>query len=80
MRGERMLRVELASPFQPDGVRPLCRSLRVEGVTLLIEPLAEVPEIVAALVGAGARVVRVVPHRDPLEDAWLQLLAEARQR
>src|SRR3954470_10999296 len=55
MRGEPMLRVELASPFQPDGVRPLCRSLRVEGVTLLIEPLVEVPEIVAALVGAGAR-------------------------
>ena len=80
MRGQQMLRVDLAAPFQPDGVRPLCRSLRVEGVTLLIEPLAEVPEIVAALVGGGARITRVVPHRDPLEDAWLQLLAEARER
>jgi hypothetical protein len=44
---------------------------------LFIEPRAEVPEIVAALVRSGARVLAVAPHRDPLEEAWLKLLAEA---
>jgi len=76
IRRETLLRIELAAPFQPDGVRALCRSLRLDGTTLLIEPRAEVPDIVAALVGAGARIAEVAPHRDPLEDAWLQLLAE----
>jgi ABC-2 type transport system ATP-binding protein len=75
-----LLRIELAAPFLADGVRHLCRSLRVEGSTLFIEPLAEVPDIVAALVGAGARVASVAPHRDPLEEAWLGLLAEAREQ
>jgi ABC-2 type transport system ATP-binding protein len=77
IRRETLLRIELAAPFQPDGVRGLCRSLRHDGNTLLIEPGAEVPDIVAALVGAGARIAAVAPHRDPLEDAWLELLAEA---
>ena len=72
------MRIELAEPFQPDAVRALCRSLRVSGTSLFIEPLADVPEIVAALVRAGARVAGVTPQQDRLEDAWLQLLAEAR--
>ena len=79
IRRESLLRVELAAPFAPDGVRALCRSVRLDGSTLFIEPRAEVPEIVAALVQAGARICAVMPHRDPLEDAWLQLLAEARE-
>jgi len=77
IRRETLLRIELAAPFQPDGVRALCHSLRLAGNTLLIEPRADVPDIVAALVGAGARIAAVAPHCDPLEDAWLQLLAEA---
>jgi ABC-2 type transport system ATP-binding protein len=80
IRRENLLRVELAAPFAPDGVRALCHSLRVAGTALLIEPRVEVPEIVAALVRSGARIASVAPHRDPLEDAWLQLLAEARER
>jgi ABC-2 type transport system ATP-binding protein len=80
IRRENLLRVELAAPFAPDGVRALCHSLRLSGSTLLIEPRVEVPEIVAALVRSGARIASVAPHRDPLEDAWLQLLAEARER
>jgi ABC-2 type transport system ATP-binding protein len=79
IRRENLLRIELAAPFQPDGVRALCHSLRLSGSTLFIEPRAPVPEIVAALVRSGARIAAVMPHRDPLEDAWLQLLAEARQ-
>jgi ABC-2 type transport system ATP-binding protein len=80
IRKENLLRIELAAPFAPDGVRALCRSLRLSGNTLFIEPDVEVPEIVAALVRSGARIASVAPHRDPLEDAWLQLLAEARER
>jgi ABC-2 type transport system ATP-binding protein len=74
--------IELAAPHAAavERVRALSRSLRVEGATLHLEPACEVPDIVAALVGAGARVVAVAPHRDPLEDAWLQLLAEAREQ
>ena len=78
IRRETLLRIELAAPFQPDGLRALCHSLKLEGSTLLIEPRATVPEIVEALVRSGARIQSVTPHRDPLEDAWLQLLAEAR--
>ena len=54
--------------------------MRVSGNSLLIEPLATVPDIVAALVKAGARIEAVAPHRDPLEEAWLQLLADAREQ
>jgi len=79
IRRETLLRIELAAPFQPDGLRALCHSLELKGSTLLIEPRASVPEIVAALVRSGARIEAVTPHRDPLEDAWLQLLAEARE-
>jgi ABC-2 type transport system ATP-binding protein len=78
MRRGTVLRIELAAPFEPEPVRALCRSLQMSGTTLLIEPRAEVPDIVAALVAAGARIAAVAPQQDRLEDAWLQLLAEAR--
>ena len=76
IRGEDLLRIELSAPFAPDGVRAMCKSLRVDGTSLFIEPLAAVPDIVAALVAAGARIESVAPHRDPLEDA----VAAARRR
>ena len=78
IRRASLVRIELAQPFQPEPVRALCRSLQISGTTLLIEPRAEVPDIVAALVAAGARIAEVAPQQDRLEDAWLQLLAEAR--
>jgi ABC-2 type transport system ATP-binding protein len=37
-----------------------------------------VPELVSALVRAGARVCGVAPERAPLERAWVELLAQAR--
>jgi ABC-2 type transport system ATP-binding protein len=80
VKQQEFLRIELAAPFAADGVRALCKSVRSEGNTLYLEPIAEVPDIVAALVAAGARIASVMPHRDPLEDAWLQLLAEAREQ
>src|SRR5207237_2886479 len=79
-RGAEVVRIDLAAPHSVDGVRAMCRSLRVEGNTLFLEPGAEIPDVVAALVGAGARIAAVMPHRDPLEEAWLQLLAEAREQ
>ena len=79
-RGAEVVRIELAAPHAVDGVRAMCRSLRVEGNTLILEPGAEIPDIVAELVRAGARVAALVPHRDPLEEAWLQLLADAREQ
>ena len=76
-----LLRIELAAPFAvPEGVRALCKTLRKEGLVLFVEPGAEVPDLIAALVEAGARLASVVPHRDPLEEAWLQLLAAAREQ
>ncbi|MFN2547456.1 MAG: ABC transporter ATP-binding protein [Myxococcales bacterium] len=80
IRREDLLRIDLAAPFAPDGVRAMCKSLRSSGTSLFIEPLAQVPDIVAALVAAGARIEAVAPHRDPLEEAWLSLLADAREQ
>jgi len=79
MRRPNLVRIELAEPFPlPDTVRALCASVRTSGPALLVEPRAEIPEIVAALVRGGARIAAVAPQQDRLEDAWLQLLAEAR--
>jgi len=36
--------------------------------------------VVAALVACGARVAAVQPVRDPLEEAYMAVLAEARGR
>ena len=78
IRRAELLRIELAQPFAPDGVlQKLCKSVTVKDAVLEVEPLAEVPEIVAALVNAGARIESVAPHKDPLENAWLALLEEA---
>jgi ABC-2 type transport system ATP-binding protein len=81
MSRKELLKVELARPFSPPAaMEALCKSLELRGNALLIEPLAEVPDIVAALAAAGARIVSVSPHRDPLEEAWLSLSQEAREQ
>jgi ABC-2 type transport system ATP-binding protein len=73
------VRIELAAPHAAAALRASeLGAVRVEGRVLLLEPRCEIPEAVAALVAAGARIVAVSPDRDPLEDAYLQLLAEAR--
>ena len=79
------LRIMLAAPCEA-GVSALRRlpavtSLRDEGLRLLLElPEAAVPDALAALVHAGARVLAAVPERDPLEEAYLELRADARAR
>jgi ABC-2 type transport system ATP-binding protein len=49
---------------------------RAEGDRLIVKTKdgADVPDLVAALVGAGARVRRVVPHGGTLEEAYLDLV------
>ncbi|HEX4384328.1 MAG TPA: ABC transporter ATP-binding protein [Myxococcales bacterium] len=80
MSRKELLRIELAQPFDAAPLANLYKSIETRGPVLLIEPLAEVPDIVAALAAAGARIVSVSPHRDALEEAWLQLSKEARER
>ena len=81
VRRQEVVRIGLAAPFVlSDRLRALCKSSRADGKTLFVEPLADLPDLVAALVLAGARIASVMPHRDPLEEAWLQLLAEAREQ
>jgi ABC-2 type transport system ATP-binding protein len=67
-------RVRAVAAVRSERVAGACGS----GVELVLELRCEIPDAVAALVGAGARIVSVGPVRDPLEDAYLQLLAEAR--
>jgi len=43
-----------------------------------IGDVAEIPAIVARLVGEGARIVRVTPEERSLEDAYLDLVGEER--
>jgi ABC-2 type transport system ATP-binding protein len=49
---------------------------RVEGERLIapVEADAAVPDLVAALVAAGARIRRVVPHEPSLEETYLDLV------
>ena len=73
------VRVELAAPHPAAAARAAeLGTVRVEGRTLHLEPRCEIPEAVAALVAAGARITAVGPDHDPLEDAYLELLSEAR--
>jgi ABC-2 type transport system ATP-binding protein len=75
-----LLRIELAQPFEPSPLAHLYKSIERRGDALFLEPLADVPDIVTAFVQAGARIVSVSPHLDPLEDAWLALSKEAREQ
>jgi len=83
---EGRVHVELAAPCAGAAAAlralPAVREVREEGLRLhvkLSDPSAT-PELVAALVGASARVASVQPVRDPLEEAYMEVLAEARSR
>jgi ABC-2 type transport system ATP-binding protein len=67
IRQKPLVKIEFAEPF--------------EGETQLVfEPQKPIYELVGELVRRGAKIEAVYPHKDPLEEAWLQLLAEARER
>jgi len=81
----RRVRIELARDFGP-GLSALAlenpgvASARNEGLSLVLELRDPgcMPDLVAALVHRGARIAAIVPQRDPLEEAYLELLAQAR--
>jgi ABC-2 type transport system ATP-binding protein len=80
------VRVDLAAPSSAAAaeLRKLLavRDVQEDGLRLHVElsALDGVPEVVAALVACGARVAAVQPVRDPLEEAYMAVLAEARSR
>ena len=79
----RRARIDLEAPCAAAG--PALRrfgTVREEGLRLQVELAdgASIADLVSALVGAGARVAAALPVRDPLEDAYLMLLADARSR
>ena len=43
-----------------------------------INDVAEIPAIVARLVGEGARITRVTPHERSIEDVYLGLVGAER--
>ena len=60
---------------------PFVRGVRAEGGAALLAELdspAHAPDAIAALVAAGVRLQAATPVRDPLEEAYLALLAQAR--
>jgi ABC-2 type transport system ATP-binding protein len=80
------VRVDLAAPSSAAAaeLRKLLavRDVQEDGLRLHVElsALDGVPDVVAALVACGARVAAVQPVRDPLEEAYMAVLAEARSR
>ena len=80
------VRVSLTAPHAAAVSRvaalPQVAEVRAEGTELHVNLRAAdaVPEVVAALCAAGARVEAVHPHRDALEESYLSLLAQARER
>jgi ABC-2 type transport system ATP-binding protein len=69
--------VEVLVPLQPViGAQARNGSLLVE----LTDPRRETPDVVAALVGAGARITGVREEAATLEEAYLELVGEAGER
>jgi ABC-2 type transport system ATP-binding protein len=81
------LRIDLAGPCAAaagaarsvSAVRAVSEQDPARLVLELADPAAA-PDAIEALVRAGARIAAAVPVRDPLEVAYLVLLAEARAR
>jgi hypothetical protein len=82
----RRVRVDLSSAASPQLLAalralPSVRGARAEGAAIVLwleAAEAAVPTALATLAAAGARVQAAVPLRDPLEEAYLSLLAQAR--
>jgi ABC-2 type transport system ATP-binding protein len=80
--GRLLIRVDGdASSFIP-AASPLGRDVHAEGsiLTLRVDRIeAAVPDLVAALVAAGARIVEVRPELPPLEEVYLRLISDGRR-
>jgi ABC-2 type transport system ATP-binding protein len=81
-----VLKTQLLAFDKPSALRQARAGLRVvidlEGSTTRIEKtidsLADIPAIVAGLVGDGKRIVRVTPTERSLEDVYLDLVGDER--
>jgi len=49
-------------------------------VVELVDPARDIPDLVAALVGAGARILSVSEEAPTLEEAYLALVGEVGER
>jgi ABC-2 type transport system ATP-binding protein len=61
-----------ALPFSPPALA------EGERLRVMLTEEAQAPEVVACLVGAGARVYSAVPAQRPLEEVYLELIREGR--
>jgi len=71
------IRLERASPALVDAVRPFGQSAEEEGRSAIVlrgVTPEQVPDVIAALVRAGARITAVEPNRRSLEDQFTRLL------
>ncbi len=87
--GTAMVRVELVGARRPDSFLDLLAGLqfvvgaRADGDALLVEvgdPRGDNPELVRALVEAGARIVHLTEQAISLEQAYLDLVGETGER
>ena len=62
------------------GALPFAPNVLAEGARLrvMLEDEGQAPDVVACLVGAGARVHSAVPAQRPLEEVYLELIREGR--
>ena len=66
----------VACPGNVNGVQVTEKTLVIE----LADPAHDTPDLVAALVGAGARITSVVEDAPTLEEAYLSLVGEHGER
>ena len=83
------MRVELVGARRPDSFLDLLAALpfvagaRTDGDALVVEvhdPRGDNPELVRALVEAGARIVHVIEQAISLEQVYLDLVGESGER
>ncbi|HEY7995209.1 MAG TPA: ABC transporter ATP-binding protein [Candidatus Eremiobacteraceae bacterium] len=71
------IRIETASPVFLDALKPFGQATEEEGGSAIVlrgVTPREVPDAVAAIVRAGARITAVEPNRRSLEDQFIRLL------
>lgn len=70
------IRVERSSPALVEAVAAFGNAAEEEGTSIVIQGIASerVPDAIAALVRAGARILAVEPNRRSLEDQFIRLL------
>ena len=70
------MRVQNISPALVRALESLARTVSVEGedITVSIPDEAVVPDLAAAVVGAGGRLLSLIPRRESLEDLFIRVV------